>query len=352
METFIPRTSSVSPANFKLPHYPLQEAPRFKGTFKGTGDFIHFSGAKLMTDQMIRFNTAVTPESSVLLSDALVQLGDMKKQVGGSVKLLISNSPGGSVYHGFHIMDTMANLSVPVDTLILGGQTASMGALIFISGSKGRRFMSQNASLLIHRPSASGIGGTQNQISETVKEIERMRRRIDNLISARSNIPVQTVEKMTDKDTIIYPLKSLKLGLTDWVLVGDTNKALSQKSIAHLSDAEIEKRDTTGQYSDLPRFPFDAMLSSLPSKRGTSQQAILRAVPAQGKKTVASNSYIPGGDADDQPSFKDRNPSFSLPFFAPWVNKPVKPTEESKIQAEKPPAFNIYPYPRAFSIYA
>ncbi len=338
------------PALFHLPLRPMM----FKGS---AADTVRFSGAKLLTDQMIRFDAPVTPETATVLSQALVQLADMKKQVGGSVKLMISNSPGGSVYHGYHIIDTMANLDVPVDTVIMGGQTASMGALIFISGSKGRRFMSQNASLLVHRPSASGIGGTQNEISDTAQEIERMRHRIDHLISAKSNVSVQDVQNMTDRNTIVYPLKALKLGLTDWVLVGDSNKALNAKSIANLSEKEIEERDTAGRYDDLQTFAFDSMLSNMPkggktaaTGKGTATLKVVQVSPPN--KQSGSN----GGQTKDD---SERRTSGRFLGFTPLFNPITAPSKsqqkESTAGKEKEATtsgFDIYPYPRAFSVYA
>ncbi len=304
-------TNQASLAN--APLWPVMRTPQLKNA----SDSVRFSGAKLLADQMIRFDAAVTPESAVLLSKALVQLGQMKNEVGGSVKLMISNSPGGSVYHGYHIIDTMDNLEVPVDTIIMGGQTASMGALIFISGGEGRRFMSKNASLLVHRPSASGIGGTQNEISQTAHEIERMRHRIDHLISSRSNISVEEVAKMTDTNTIVYPLKALKLGFTDWVLVGEGNKALTKKSIAHLSDAELEKRDTAGNYKALKTFTFDPMLSNLS----------VRQTPKNSPQRPADLKVVPAVKTEQNPKAQETPIATAL-------------------------GLDIYPYPRSFSVYA
>ncbi len=349
---------SLSLPDFKKPAQPSSQIvlpPNPLGTVsfkaaetKDRADFsfkpVMFGGSKLLADQMVRFDAPVTPETAAMLSQAMVQLGAMKKQVGGSVKVLISNSPGGSVYHGFHVVDTMSNLGTPVDTIIMGGQTASMGALIFISGTPGRRFMSKNASLLIHRPSASGIGGTQNEISDTAREIERMRHRIDHLISQRSNIPVTQVKEMTDRNTIIYPLKALQLGLTDWVLVGDEgNKALSRKSIEGLSDSEIDERDTSGNYDDLRTYAFDPMLSDLSKiKRGGG-----------GRSSGISLEEImgnPEGKASDEsglfnlPSGKHVG---IIPLPTPIKSQPEQPAAE-----EKPPGFDIYPYPRTLSVYA
>ncbi|MBY0451283.1 MAG: ATP-dependent Clp protease proteolytic subunit [Cyanobacteria bacterium] len=245
-------------ARLQLSAGPSSSRPKLSW-HQGDQFSLRFGGAKLLSDQVIRFNAPVTNESAEALTQAISQLGRIKQKIGGTVKLMI-NSPGGSVDDGFHVIDTMHNLGVEVDTILMGGMSASMGALLFLAGSKGRRFMSQNARLLIHQPSARGIGGTSNDINDTAKDMSIIRQRIDHFISQRTGVSVADIKTMTDRDTIIYPLKALKMGFTDWVLVGDSDKALNAHSLKGLSDADIEARDAASNYTGLPLATFDPQL--------------------------------------------------------------------------------------------
>ena len=126
------------------------------------------------------------------------------------------NSPGGSIYAGLAIYDTMQFVKPDVSTLCTG-MAASMGSFLLAAGAKGKRFALPNSRILIHQPS----GGSQGQATDIeiqAKEILYLRERLNRIYSERTGQPVERIAKDTDRDMFMSADQAKEYGLIDQVL--------------------------------------------------------------------------------------------------------------------------------------
>ena len=128
------------------------------------------------------------------------------------------NSPGGSVYAGMAIYDTMQHLRAPVSTFCVG-MAASMGAVLLTAGAEGKRHALPNSRLMIHQPS-SGAQGTAADIEIAAKEILHIREKLNGIISKHTGQPVEKVAEDVDRDRFMSPEEAVDYGLIDQVLEG------------------------------------------------------------------------------------------------------------------------------------
>jgi ATP-dependent Clp protease protease subunit len=126
------------------------------------------------------------------------------------------NSPGGSVYAGLAIYDTMQHLRAPVATTCVG-MAASMAALLLAGGAKGKRHALPNSRIMIHQPS-SGYQGTAADIEIAAKEILGTRERLNEILSQHTGQKVDKVAQDVDRDYFMNPEEAKKYGLIDNVL--------------------------------------------------------------------------------------------------------------------------------------
>lgn len=126
------------------------------------------------------------------------------------------NSPGGSVYAGMAVYDTMRFIKPDVSTLCVG-LAASMGALLLSSGAKGKRFALPNSRIMIHQPS----GGTQGQASDIqiqAREILNLRQRLNEVLAENTGQPISRIEIDTERDNFMSTPDAVAYGLIDKML--------------------------------------------------------------------------------------------------------------------------------------
>ena len=128
------------------------------------------------------------------------------------------NSPGGSVYAGLAIYDTMQFVKPDVSTICVG-IAMSMGALILTGGTKGKRMSLPNSRILIHQPSG-GFQGQAADIQIHAEEILNIRRRLDEIFAEHTGQPVEQVNKDMDRDRYMKPDEAVEYGLIDRVIEG------------------------------------------------------------------------------------------------------------------------------------
>ena len=126
------------------------------------------------------------------------------------------NSPGGSVYAGLGMYDTMQFVKPNVAT-ICTGMAASMGAVLMCAGSEGQRAALPHSRIMIHQPSG-GAGGQTSDISIAAKEILRWRQTINNILSKHSGKPIEQLEKDSDRDYYMSAEEAKAYGLVDEVI--------------------------------------------------------------------------------------------------------------------------------------
>ncbi len=129
---------------------------------------------------------------------------------------LYIHSPGGSVYAGLAIYDTMQMVQCPIETIAVGS-TASMGTVLLAAGSPGRRFALPNATVHIHQP----LGGAQGQASDLqiqAKEILRLKRKLNEILARHTGQPLERIEHDTDRDFFMDAEAAREYGVIDKVL--------------------------------------------------------------------------------------------------------------------------------------
>lgn len=135
---------------------------------------------------------------------------------GKDVSIYI-NSPGGSVYAGLGIYDTMQYISSDVST-ICTGMAASMAAVLLVAGAKGKRFALRHSRVMIHQP----MGGAQGQASDieiTAREIQKLKKELYTIIADHSGQPFEKVERDSDRDYWMTSEEAREYGMIDEVLV-------------------------------------------------------------------------------------------------------------------------------------
>lgn len=169
--------------------------------------------SRLLNERIIFLGEDVNEHTANIVVAQLLHLAydDPKKDI----KLYI-NSPGGSVYDGLAIYDTMQYISPDVVTIGIGLQ-ASMGAFLLSSGAKGKRFALPNSRIMIHQPSS----GTQGKITDqeiTLKEGIYLKQRLNQILAKNTGQKLAKIEKDADRDFWMSADESVKYGLIDEVI--------------------------------------------------------------------------------------------------------------------------------------
>lgn len=170
--------------------------------------------SRLMMDRVIFLGTEVNDYTANVIQAQLLFLDSTDP--GKDVSLYI-NSPGGSVYAGLGIYDTMQYISSDVSTLCTG-MAASMAAVLLVSGEKGKRFALTHSRVMIHQP----MGGAQGQASDieiTAREIKKLKTELYNIIAEHSGQKFEKVEQDSDRDYWMTSQEALDYGMIDRILV-------------------------------------------------------------------------------------------------------------------------------------
>ena len=137
------------------------------------------------------------------------------------------NSPGGSVYAGLGIYDTMQFISPDVST-ICTGMAASMGAVLMCAGVKGKRTALKHSRVMMHQPSG-GIGGQASDIQITVNEIKKIKKELYEIIAFHADKTAEEVAADSDRDFWMSAEEAKAYGLVDEVLLINTRKQKKEK---------------------------------------------------------------------------------------------------------------------------
>jgi ATP-dependent Clp protease protease subunit len=169
--------------------------------------------SRLLKDRIIFLGTDVNDEiANALVAQMLFLQSDDPK---ADIHMYI-NSPGGSVSAGMAIYDTMQFVSCDVATYCIG-QAASMGAVLLTAGAKGKRFSLPNSRIMIHQPLA-GMQGTAEEISIHLREFQRTKKRLNEILIKHCGQSLETIEKDTDRDRFMDPEEACSYGLIDKVI--------------------------------------------------------------------------------------------------------------------------------------
>ena len=186
-------------------------------TSQGERSFDIYS--RLLRERIIFLHDGVDEHTAGLIIAQLLflQSEDSTKDISFYI-----NSPGGHVYDGLAIYDTMQLISCDVQTIGIGLQ-ASMGAFLLSSGAKGKRFMLPNAKSMIHQPS-SGSRGTISDIEIDLREGLALKKQINEILAHNTGQTIAQIEKDSDRDHWMSAKESVKYGLVDKVITKSIKK--------------------------------------------------------------------------------------------------------------------------------
>lgn len=185
--------------------YVVEQTPR--------GERSYDIYSRLLNDRIVFLGEEVTDQSANLV---IAQLLHLESQDPDKDIVMYINSPGGSVYAGLGIVDTMNYIKPDVSTVCVG-MAASMGAVILASGAKGKRMALPNSMVLIHQPS-SGVQGQQTDIQIVADETKYIREHLNQILADATGQPIDKIQQDTERDNYLRATEALEYGLVDRVI--------------------------------------------------------------------------------------------------------------------------------------
>ena len=195
--------------------YVIEQTPR--------GERSYDIYSRLLNDRIIFLGEEINSVSANLVVAQLLHLEsqDAEKDIS-----LYINSPGGEVYSGLAILDTMNFINPQVSTICVG-MAASMAAVLLSAGAKGKRFCLPHSKVMIHQPSG-GAQGQQTEIEIVAEEIKKTRRELNQILSDASGQPIEKVQADTERDNYLTAAEALDYGLIDRIV---TSRDLAAKDV-------------------------------------------------------------------------------------------------------------------------
>lgn len=169
--------------------------------------------SRLMMDRILFFGTEFCRETCNIVNAQLLFLEST--DAGKDISIYV-NSPGGSVYDGLGVIDTMNFISSPVAT-ICTGMAASMGAILLVSGEKGKRASLKHGRVMIHQP----LGGTSGQASDIeieAREILKIKSELYDILSEKTGQPKEKIYQDADRNYWMIAQEALEYGMIDKVI--------------------------------------------------------------------------------------------------------------------------------------
>lgn len=169
--------------------------------------------SRLLMDRIIFLGTPINDDvANVIIAQLLfLDADNPEKDI-----FLYINSPGGSVYAGLAIYDTMSFLRSPVNTYCMG-LAASMGSFLLAAGTKGKRYALPNSRIMLHQPSG-GMKGTAADIEIQAKEILYQRERLNSIYAENTGQSLDRINEDLDRDRFMSPEEAQDYGLVDHVI--------------------------------------------------------------------------------------------------------------------------------------
>ena len=175
--------------------------------------------SRLMMDRIIFLGTQINDYTANVIQAQLLYLDS--SEPGKDISIYI-NSPGGAVYAGYGIYDTMQYISCDVST-ICTGIAASMASILLVAGTKGKRFALPHSRVMIHQP----LGGMQGQASDmeiAAREVIKVKKELNTILSTHSGQSFETIERDSDRDYWMNAYEAKDYGMIDKVLIREVEK--------------------------------------------------------------------------------------------------------------------------------
>lgn len=185
----------------------------------GRGERAYDIFSLLLKNRIIFLGTPINDQVANLIVAQLLFLNQEDRESPISMYI---NSPGGQVYSGLAIYDTMQSITNPISTVAVG-VTASFGTVLLAAGTKGQRYALPHATIHIHQP----LGGVQGQASDIeieAREILRLKTRLNQILSQHTGQTIETIERDTDRNFYMDADTAVEYGVVDQVLVSPKEK--------------------------------------------------------------------------------------------------------------------------------
>ena len=179
----------------------------------GRGERAYDIYSLLLKERIIFLGTPIDDQVANLIVAQLLFLNheDPEKEIQMYV-----NSPGGHIYAGFAIYDTMKMISNPISTVAVG-VTASFGTVLLTAGTKGRRYALPHATIHMHQP-LGGVQGQATDIEIAAKQILRQKVLLNEILAAHTGQTLEVIERDTDRDFYLDAKAAVSYGVVDQVL--------------------------------------------------------------------------------------------------------------------------------------
>jgi ATP-dependent Clp protease protease subunit len=193
-----------------MPIYPPYVIER---TSRGERSYDIFS--RLLMDRIVFLGSGIDDNvANIIVAQLLfLEAEDPERDI-----YMYINSPGGSVYAGLAIYDTMQHLRAPVSTFCVG-MAASMGAVLLTAGAEGKRSALPNSRIMIHQPSG-GSQGTASDIEIAAREVLYIRESLNSILAKHTGQSTDKIMEDVDRDRFMSPTDAVEYGLIDQVLEG------------------------------------------------------------------------------------------------------------------------------------
>jgi ATP-dependent Clp protease protease subunit len=180
----------------------------------GRGERAYDIYSLLLKERIVFLGTPIDDNIANLTVAQLLYL--QREDPEREIQLYI-HSPGGVIYAGLAIFDTMKMLTCPVATIAVGS-TASMGTILLAAGTKGHRYALPNATIHIHQP-LGGARGQATEIQIQAEEILRLRKRLNLILAEATGQPEERIQRDTERDLFMTAEQAKEYGLIDEVLL-------------------------------------------------------------------------------------------------------------------------------------
>ncbi len=180
----------------------------------GRGERAYDIYSLLLKERLLFLGTGINDQVANLIVAQLLYLDQQDPEK--PIQMYI-NCPGGVIYAGLAIYDTMRQISAPVVTVAVG-LTASFGTILLTAGEPGQRYALPNATVHMHQPWSSGGGGQASDVEIQAREILRQRELLNHILAETTGQPLETIERDTDRDVYLTAQRAVEYGLIDGIL--------------------------------------------------------------------------------------------------------------------------------------
>lgn len=190
----------------------------------GRGERAYDIFSLLLKNRIVFLGTPINDQIANLIVAQLLFLNQEDREAPISMYI---NSPGGQVYAGLAIYDTMQMITNPISTVAVG-VTASFGTVLLTAGTKGQRYALPHATIHIHQP-LGGVQGQATDIEIEAREILRLKTRLNQILAMHTGQSVETIEKDTDRNFYMDAKGAVDYGIVDQVLESPADKVPTTK---------------------------------------------------------------------------------------------------------------------------